>query len=218
MAKDPAVLWYPDHFLGGVEYMSMEDRGKYITLLCNQFISGHIPENHMISVCGSIDSPVIKKFVKDDDGNYYNERMELEKVKRASYCKSRSNPKSGRKKKKSYDKSYGNHTVNVNKDVNINTYKDSFNIFREKYPGTKRGNETEFKNFIKKHKDWKDVISILIIRVNNQIDHRDKMIDVKMFVPEWKNLATWINNRCWEDELPEIIKPKEKKYGIIPTR
>jgi len=70
MAKDPAVLWYPDHFLGGVEYMSMEDRGKYITLLCNQFISGHIPENHMISVCGSIDSPVIKKFVKDDDGNY----------------------------------------------------------------------------------------------------------------------------------------------------
>ena len=27
-----------------------------------------------------------------------------------------------------------------------------------------------------------------------------------MFVPEWKNLKSWIYQRCWEDELPETNK------------
>ena len=179
MAKDPAVLLYPDAFLGGVKYMSMEDRGKYITLLCDQFISGHIPENHMISICLSVDSPVIKKFVKDEDGNFYNERMEEEKVKRANYCKSRSNTKSGRKKKKSYGKSYENHTINKDKDVNIHIHKDSFNIFRKQYPGTKRGNDTEFEYFKSKTNDWKEVLKILLPAIKGMIKHRGKCLRQK---------------------------------------
>ena len=33
-----------------------------------------------------------------------------------------------------------------------------FDFFRKSYPGTKRGNETEFNNLKKKHADWKIVI------------------------------------------------------------
>ena len=145
MAKDPAVLFYPNDFLGGVKYMSMEDRGKYITLLCDQFVSGHIPEDHMLFVCLTHDSPVIKKFIKDDKGLYYNERMELEKELRLNYCKSRSNPNAGRKKlnrtnnhTKTVRKSCGNRTEDVNENKDIDTIISYFN----KTIGTKYSNKT----------------------------------------------------------------------------
>jgi hypothetical protein len=35
----------------------------------------------MVSVCFSLGSPVAKKFIKDENGNYYNERMEEEILK-----------------------------------------------------------------------------------------------------------------------------------------
>ncbi|MCP3683565.1 MAG: hypothetical protein GY861_12830 [bacterium] len=98
------------------------------------------------------------------------------------------------------------NSENENESENDIVYKKSFNIFREKYPGTKRGNETEFKNFKKKTPDWKDIIILLESNIDNMIIHRAKMEELKMFVPEWKNLATWINNRCWEDVLPQLKK------------
>jgi hypothetical protein len=132
MGKDPAVLFYTSDFLTGIRFFTMEQRGQYITLLCEQHQLGHIPENHMISVCESNDSPVIKKFKKDDEGLYYNERMEKEKIKRENYCKSRSNNKSGRKKKKSYDFTYdkshdkhmSQHMENENENRNKDVIKD----------------------------------------------------------------------------------------------
>jgi len=132
MAKDPAVLLYTGDFLTGMTLLNYEQRGQYITLLCQQHQLGHLPFNHMISVCGSVDSVVINKFKKDEDGLYYNERMESESSKRVSYCKSRSNNKSGRKKNKSYDKSCDNHmsvhmeneNENENKDINRNEDED----------------------------------------------------------------------------------------------
>ena len=43
----------------------------------------------------------------------------------------------------------------------VNESKVKFDEFRKLYQGTKRGNQTEFENFIKKHKDWEEVINIL---------------------------------------------------------
>lgn len=98
-----------------------------------------------------------------------------------------------------------------------------FNLFRKKYLGTKNGNETEFKNF-QKHKDWKTVLPLLATAIDNQISEREQKILNKQFVPEWKNLQTWINKRCWEQE---VTLPKEKTQqqterpdyrGIFGTR
>ena len=166
MAKDPAVLFYTSDFISGVSFFSMEQKGQYVTLLCEQHQIGHIPENHMISICGSIDSPVIKKFIKDDEGLYYNKRMDIEKERRLNYCKSRSNNKSGRKKKKSYDKSHENHmnvhmeTENETEDINsiYNLYPSKCFI---KNVSTGKGlkNKAKIKSLLKeiKYEDLKEV-------------------------------------------------------------
>ena len=150
MSKDPAVLLYTSDFLTGITLLNMEERGQYITLLCQQHQLGHLPENHMISICKTNDSPVMKKYIKDKDGNYYNKRMETEIINREEYCKSRSHKGLSGRKKKNHTKivreSYENRTENENDN------KDVFNSFRTKYKGTKRGNNTEFADF-KKHKD-----------------------------------------------------------------
>ena len=132
MAKDPAVLFYTSDFLTGTSFLSYEEKGQYITLLCQQHQSNEIPENHMINICGSLDSLVIKKFVKTEKGFYYNERMREEAEKRRSFCDSRSNNKSGRpskpKKKiirKSYDNHTNNHMENENDNVDESNNKDA---------------------------------------------------------------------------------------------
>jgi hypothetical protein len=89
MAKDPAVLFYTSDFLSGTAFFTKQQRGEYITLLCEQHQLWSIPEEHMVEVCSSLESPVVKKFVRDEDGNYYNERMREETVKRRSFCESR---------------------------------------------------------------------------------------------------------------------------------
>jgi uncharacterized protein YdaU (DUF1376 family) len=133
MAKDPAVLFYTSDFLTGTSFFTMEQRGQYITLLCQQHQLGIIPENHMISICGSLDSPVISKFIKDDNGNYYNDRMRLEAERRKNYCKSRGKNKKGKKKQESYDKTHENHmnlhmeTENETENIDINKDEFEFN-------------------------------------------------------------------------------------------
>jgi len=131
MSKDPAVLFYTSDFLSGTSFFSMEQRGQYITLLCQQHQLGEIPENHMINICGSLDSVVIKKFIKNEQGNYFNKRMKDEAEKRRTFCLSRSNNKSGRKKKEITSKSYENHKIihmeNENDNVIINSNKKDIN-------------------------------------------------------------------------------------------
>ena len=89
------------------------------------------------------------------------------------------------------------------KDMVIDKDKEIFDLFRKLFPGTKRGNETEFKDFTK-HKDWKEVLPLLLPAVENQIEYRSKIPSDK-FIPEWKHLKTWLHQRCWEDENKKII-------------
>lgn len=92
----------------------------------------------------------------------------------------------------------------------------NFDVFRKLYPGSKRGLETEYKNFVKKHHDNKTVLNLLFTALNDQIEWRREMAEAGMFVPDWKNLQTWINNRCWEIEKPEIkLKQKTKQKTVV---
>ena len=75
----------------------------------------------------------------------------------------------------------------------------AFNTARKLFPNTKRGNETEFDNFCKKHKDWRQVLPLLKEAVEKQIRWRAESNGE--FRPPWKNFSVWINNRCWEDEV-----------------
>jgi len=110
--------------------------------------------------------------------------------------------------------------VNINKEENKENTLDNFNIkfsselsqfdeFRILYQGSKRGNETEFRNFIK-HKDWRIQLSELKNCLITQIEQRKKLKESNKFVPEWKMLQTWINQRCWEETFTILKEPKQK--------
>lgn len=119
MSKDPAVLFYTSDFLTGTAFLSMEQRGQYITLLCEQHQNGHIPEEHMINICKTYDSPVLNKFIKDERGLYYNVRMEEEHQKRISYSLSRSNNRKGKEKSRTHEKHMSSHMENENENEDL---------------------------------------------------------------------------------------------------
>lgn len=76
-----------------------------------------------------------------------------------------------------------------------------FEIFRQNYPGTKRGHNIELENLKKKHEDWREIIPKLSDALNYQNSCREIKARAGGFVPEWKNLQTWINQKCWEEEI-----------------
>jgi hypothetical protein len=214
--KDPAFLFYSSDFLTGVSDLTMEERGQYITLLCLQHQKGHLSEKTIRLSVGSISVDVRNKFSTDLDGNLYNEVLDDKIKERLKFTESRRNNgiKGGRPKKElkpiGYPKDNLPENENENIIVDINTDNNTlllFDEFRKIYPGIKRGNKTEFDNFCKKHKDWKSILPNLKIAVENQIKLRDIKKSNGQFIPEWKNIQTWINQRCWE-EITEIIPKK----------
>lgn len=103
--KDPAFLFYSQDFFMGVQLMSFEDRGKYITLLCLMHQHGRMTEERVGLLVGSVSVSLKAKFQIDDSGNWYSERLEKEIEKRAAYLeKQRQNGSKGGRPKNPKDK------------------------------------------------------------------------------------------------------------------
>ena len=62
MSKDPAILFYTSDFLTGTAFLSFEQTGMYIKLLCHQHQLGHMELEDMINICGKTDKKVLVKF------------------------------------------------------------------------------------------------------------------------------------------------------------
>lgn len=125
--KDPAFLFYSSDFLSGTMLMSDEEIGQYIKLLCLQHQKGHLKEKDMLSVCKTHNEDIFSKFIKDEEGNYYNERLEYEANKRKAYSESRRNNRKKKEEKETYEEdmknicnSYEKHMENENANENIN--------------------------------------------------------------------------------------------------
>ena len=122
MAKDPAMLWYWGDWNSGTCLMSRFLKGCYMDLLHAQFNHGRLSLEDIKTCLGSDFGtawPALQKKFKQDEKNlFFNERCELEKLRRAEFVSSRSNGKSGRKK--SHDKSHDFHTDNHTEDENEN--------------------------------------------------------------------------------------------------
>lgn len=133
--SDPAVLLYTSDFLTGVIDMTMEERGQYITLLCYQHQKGHFSDKTTRLLVGLVSVSVMKHFVKDKEGLYFNKRMDIEKEKRQVFAESRrKNGKKGGRPSSSNNNHKDNHMDNLsgthmendndneNKDINIIEY------------------------------------------------------------------------------------------------
>ena len=113
MSKDPAFLFYTGDFSTGTQFFTDEQVGIYLRLLMAQHQHGRLSEKHMIIICKSYDNDVYSKFRRDNDGLYYNERLEIEIFKRKSFCESRGKNRSN---KNNISKSYDNHMENENEN------------------------------------------------------------------------------------------------------
>ena len=125
--KDPAFLFYSSDFLSGTMLMSDEEIGQYIKLLCLQHQKGHLKEKDMLNICKTYDEDIFSKFKKDEEGNYYNERLEYEANKRKAYSESRRNNRKKKENKETCEEdmknicnSYEEHMENENINRNIN--------------------------------------------------------------------------------------------------
>ncbi len=104
-----------------------------------------------------------------------------------------------------------NVNVTTPSSTSSSTTKNIYDIFRKYYPGEKRGLETEFNYFCKTHKDWKDVLPLLLPAVKGAEVRRSALRSANQFVPPWKHLKTWIYNRCWEVTSGKFIAPEEQQ-------
>ncbi len=87
--KDPAFLFYPSDFLTGCTNLTMEERGQYISLLCIQHQTGHLTEKTIRLSVGNVSVDVLSKFQQDENGLFFNARLEVEIEKRTQFIDSR---------------------------------------------------------------------------------------------------------------------------------
>lgn len=239
--KSPAYQWYPKDVLsdGKVTKMTSAQEGAYRRLLDFCWLEGFLPndENELLALCKADitieDVRVVMKCLKEDSNDptkLNSERQIKERIKQAKWSeKSSEGGKASAAKRYGTGEptSYKGGSKMVEPKANIpfsssssssNKYiieREIFDNARKSYPGDKRGNETEFANFIKKHADWRNVLPTLEEKIKNQISARDKKVRENKFVPEWKKLTTWINQRCWEEEIGEGVgKPGEEKKPV----
>lgn len=122
MAKDPAFLFYPNDWMGGTMGMTFEEKGAYMELLILQFNRGHMTSHMIGQTVGQLWDNIKEKFIQDDKGLWFNERLEAEKEKRKTFVNSRKNNIKG---KNQYSKKEGHmgghmtsHMEDEDEDVN----------------------------------------------------------------------------------------------------
>jgi len=220
VTKDPAVLFYTSDFLTGTQFFSNEQCGQYIRLLCQQHQLGHIPNEHMLDICKTYDNPVWKKFKKDTNGGWFNERMEEEKERRIKYCESRRSNKMQDFSNKHMSEHMSTHmsqhmeTETETENINDNIIKErkpkfDFDLIWKQYPKRvkRKMAEKHFNSSVKTKEDFDDLQKALA----NYLSSKRVM---NGFVQDG---ATWFNNwRDWID-YKETACPKCKDKGFFTS-
>jgi len=89
MAKDPAFLFYYQDFLVGTSFMTLEEKGAYITLLCYLADKETITETNILKIIPAPIWDAIRCKFLNQDGVYFNKRLSVEIKKRREFTESR---------------------------------------------------------------------------------------------------------------------------------
>lgn len=236
MAKDPAFLFYSDNFQTGTQFFTDEQCGKYIRLLCAQHLHGHLTEKQMMFICKTYDEEVFQKFVKDDNGLFYNERLEEEILKRKNYSKSRSDNKKGKtiqpKSEISYDNHMGNGNGNeirneIRNEVETKNFHKHFELAKSEYIEIYKHNFSAPPTFGKF--DDKDINSICK-RVQENMINRGISVTADTFKQTIRGIFVMALTEKWlkanytpsniEKRIDQIINNAKKSYeqhNYIPS-
>ena len=200
MAKDPAFLFYPNDYIGGTMGMTFEEKGAYIELLMLQFNRGHM-DGHMIGQCvGQLWNSIQSKFIQDEQGLWYNERLDIEKAKRKAFSESRRNNIKGN------NQHMKGHMTTHMEDVNIDVieYKNiniDFEWFWNAYD-KKIGDKQKLK------KKWNKLTDEERQNAMNYIELYKQSQPDKQFR---KNPETFLNNKSWNDEIIRTTPNNSRK-------
>ena len=213
MAKDPAFLFYPGDYVSGTMGMTFEEKGAYMDLLMLQFNRGHM-NTHMIQhTIGHLWEQVKCKFIQDEEGLWYNVRLDVEKEKRKTFTESRRNNMKP-KDKPSYEPPYETHmqphmdshmeneNENINEDIINNKSKCNLEEALEYFSiriGLEAGQieSSKFVNFYES-KGWKVG---------------------KNPMKNWKAAANnWITNKKEDAKGTTNNKPKLNKHELDNLR
>ena len=202
--KDPAFLFYSSDFLTGTMLMTNEQVGMYIRLMCLQHQKGHLKEKDMLYICKTYDEEIFSKFTKDDEGNYYNQRLEQEIEKRKKYSDSRRQNRLNKSKEEKSDEdmsdicnSYVLHMENENENINknkiINKDKEISKLITEIISYLNKVTNSNYKSTTKKNQD------LIKARLNEGyiVEDFKKVIDIKT--------AEWVGSEMAKYLRPETL-------------
>jgi uncharacterized protein YdaU (DUF1376 family) len=192
MSKDPAFLFYPNDYIGGTMGMTFEEKGAYMELLMLQFNRGHMTTHMIGQTVGQTWVKIQDKFIKDADGLWYNERLDLEKERRKTFTESRRNNVSGKNQHtKKKEKEVGHMTTHMtghmeNVNINVNT-KDLFINNIKEYQEILGDSFTEFVEY------WCEP------NKNGKLRYElEKFFDVKRRINTWtKNKLRYGNSKTF---------------------
>lgn len=199
--KDPAFLFYPGDWLGGTLGMTLEEKGAYMEILMLQFNRGHM-DGHMVGqVVGQIWDKIKHKFEQDQEGKWFNARLELEVNRRKEFTNSRKNNLKG---KNQYSKKEGQvgghmttHMENENKDIN-NTIK-GVDIFFKDLP-----NSVLFENITRDLNFTKEKLNSFVPKFR---------LACKTEYPNFPEFANHFKNWVRKESANE--KPTIKRTGLV---
>lgn len=205
MAKDPAFLFYSSDFLSGVMDLTMEERGQFITILCLQHQKGRLNDKTIRLAVGSVSVDVLKKFKKDDQGNLFNERLEVEIEKRLKFTDSRRlNGSKGGKRKANAEplaEPLGIPKKNLPENENINENEIDNTIEYVKITGQKDFTVSEVKTF------WK---AFCIQNKDNQYSSRERKI---------QHFRDWLkkqntNGKINQSTVAQDSESRNREYAV----
>lgn len=194
MAKDPALLWYFNDWMGGTATLSRHLKGCYMDLLSVQFNNGPLSLEEIKTVLGSDFGswPALQKKFKFENDCYSNERLSLEREKRSKFTESRrANAKHMPKHMEDI-----NENENENEIINKNNYGEFGNV---------KLTDEEYQK-LTKYCGNENNIKLLIVELDTYIRSfgKDKYVD------HYSTLQGW-----WRRKAQNHI---EKKSLQIKTR
>lgn len=104
------------------------------------------------------------------------------------------------------------NTIKTNcENSHFSKLEEAFEVFRKAYPGRKRGHDTEFDAFKRKHKNWTKIVPLLMPALQCLIEYNKAAEAAGQWTANYANLSTWLFQARWEEELPEIITTQQKQ-------
>lgn len=193
MSKDPTFPFYSQDFLVGTFGMEDASVGKYIRLLALQHQTGHISQKTFLKICGGkIDPEVQAKFITDQEGYFYNERLDEVLTTR--------------------DKFKTKQRENINQRWEKSDTKDIPEEYQSDTKAIPLESEKEIEKEIKKGEEEKT----LKVPFEKFWELYDKKIDRKKCEPKWARLTRGQQEECIEKLPAYLDATPDKKYRRNP--